>query len=213
MFETEVRSRGGVTPNSLRNTGGVNRNVTSRYIGGEGGQKWPKSALRNFWTAPENEKSWKIGKSECYTERKTYSQWLENTGQTRFLKQTFNKNWSNRWWISIRSVEIWEFIGAEQIIIFKFDTKQQTHTNLDIICFNAKVWNMAIQTFMKWLMLSKYFLAIKSNIWIFIGHFAKVHGIKCWPAPKVGYFRKKLDLKKYWVLLCQNLIIWTHMYA
>ena len=26
----------GVTPNSLRNTGGVNGNVTFRYIGGEG---------------------------------------------------------------------------------------------------------------------------------------------------------------------------------
>ena len=40
MFETEVRSRGGgLTPNSLRNTGGVNRNVTFRYIGGGGGSK------------------------------------------------------------------------------------------------------------------------------------------------------------------------------
>ena len=31
--------------------GGQNYNVTFRYKGG-GDQKWPKSALRNFWTAP-----------------------------------------------------------------------------------------------------------------------------------------------------------------
>ena len=35
----------GVIYDSLRNIGGQNYNVTFRYIGGEGGQKWPKSAF------------------------------------------------------------------------------------------------------------------------------------------------------------------------
>ena len=40
MFETEVRSRGGgLTPNSLRNTGGVKIEMLRFITWGEGGQK------------------------------------------------------------------------------------------------------------------------------------------------------------------------------
>ena len=39
---------------------GQSENVTFRYIGGEGGQKLPKLALRNFWTAPYYVKQLKL---------------------------------------------------------------------------------------------------------------------------------------------------------
>ena len=44
---------GGKSKTRYVTQGGQKWNATIRYIGGDWGQKWPKSALRNFWTAPK----------------------------------------------------------------------------------------------------------------------------------------------------------------